>query len=216
MSTGVWDSKEFDDTAATYHYLACCLDAQGRYAEAQPYFEKAVEVYRRLGPAHDKDAAVCYYHLADCVESQGRYAEAERLFVESLQALDRWGFKDRTPQSAYSCYRLAANLHVQGRYAEAQPLFEKALEIHRRLADDELKTARVARGLAGNFVAQGRFRSAAPLRAGRPPPPPAPGRRQPQDRHESPRPGLQPQDTEAFPRGPAHAGKGAGDLPDGS
>ncbi len=60
------------------------LDAQGRYAEAEPFARKALELSRKeFGPGHPTTAALLN-NLALLYQAQGRHAETESLQVRSL------------------------------------------------------------------------------------------------------------------------------------
>jgi tetratricopeptide (TPR) repeat protein len=59
--------------------LAALYDNQGRYAEAEPLFKRALAVLEKaLGPNHPEVAAV-RHNLAALYKDQGRYADAEAL-----------------------------------------------------------------------------------------------------------------------------------------
>jgi tetratricopeptide (TPR) repeat protein len=60
------------------------LREQGRYAEAIPFAERALELGEdEFGPEHEVTAALLN-HLAALYYAQGRYAEAEPLYKRSL------------------------------------------------------------------------------------------------------------------------------------
>ena len=60
------------------------LDAQGRYAEAEPFARKALELSKKeFGPDHPQTGALLN-NVALLYEAQGCYAEAEPLIRRSL------------------------------------------------------------------------------------------------------------------------------------
>ena len=60
-------------------HLALLYTSQGRYAEAEPLFKRALAIREKaLGPDHP-DVASCLNNLAILYKEQGRYAEAEPL-----------------------------------------------------------------------------------------------------------------------------------------
>ena len=73
------------DTATSYNNLAANLQAQGKYADAEPLFRTALEIRRRvLGEGHP-DTAPGYNNLAANLHAQGKHAEAEPLFRTALE-----------------------------------------------------------------------------------------------------------------------------------
>jgi len=142
---------------------AVTLHAQGKYAQAQPLHEKALEIRRRLLTDDHPRTATSYNNLAASLENQGKYAQAQPLYEKALEIFRRL-LTDDHPDTATSYNNLAANLQAQGKYAQAQPLYEKALEISRRLlTDDHPATARGYNNLAANLNAQGKYAQAQPL-----------------------------------------------------
>ena len=61
---------------------------QGRYAEAEPLFKRALAIWEKpLGPEHP-EFAMGLKNLAELYRAQGRYAEAEPLFERALAIQD--------------------------------------------------------------------------------------------------------------------------------
>ncbi len=138
------------------------LCAQGKYAQAQPLFEKAMEIRRRLLTDEHPDTADSYNNLAENLKAQRRYAQAQPLAEKALEIRRRL-LTDDHPQTALSYNNLATNLNAQGKYAQAQPLYEKALEIwHRLLTDDNPLTATGYNNVAVNLFYQGKYAQAQP------------------------------------------------------
>ncbi len=139
------------------------LLAQGKYALAQPLFEKALEISRRLLTDEHPDTATSYLNLATILDLQGKYAAARELSEKALE-IDRRLLTDEHFITASAYIHVAVVLSHLGKYAEAQPLLEKALEIDRRLLGDEnAQTASAYNGLAYNLNAQGKYNLAQPL-----------------------------------------------------
>ncbi len=72
--------------------------AQGRYAEAELLYKRALEIREKaLGPDHP-DVANSLNNLASLYDEQGRYGEAEPLLKRALtileKALDAWIIRD--------------------------------------------------------------------------------------------------------------------------
>jgi tetratricopeptide (TPR) repeat protein len=149
-------AKTMDEQAEAFH-------AQGKYAEAQPLFEKALEIRRRLLSDDHPDTTSIYDRLANNLKAQGKYTAAQSLYEQALE-INRRLLGDDHPDTANSYNNLANNLGVQGKLATAQPLLEKSLAIYRRLfGDDHPLTATGYNNLAVNLSRQGRYAVAQPL-----------------------------------------------------
>ncbi len=104
------------------------LYAQGRYAEAEPFAQKALELgEKKFGPDHPTTGTFLN-NLAELYKAQGRYAEAEPLFSRSL-AIDEKALGPEHPDVAIDLNNLAGLYKAQGRYAEVEPLYRRSLAI---------------------------------------------------------------------------------------
>ncbi len=156
-------TSTLDTPPQSYNSVAFNLNAQGKYAQAQPLYEKALEIRRRLLTDHHPDTAESYNNVAMNLNSQGKYAQAQPLYEKALEIYRRVLTEDHRSTAA-SYNNLAFNLNAQGKYAQSQPLYEKALEIRRRLlTDDHPDTAAGYNNVASNLNAQGKYARAQPL-----------------------------------------------------
>ncbi len=150
-------------SARTMNERAATLADQGKYALAQPLYEKSLEINRRLLTDNHPDTAAAYFDLAYILKSQGKYTLAQSLYEKALD-IHRRLLTDDHPQTAGTYNNLAMNHNAQGKYAVAQPLFEKALDIRRHLlTDDHPDTAGSYNNLAFNLDPQGKYALAQPL-----------------------------------------------------
>jgi tetratricopeptide (TPR) repeat protein len=150
-------------SAKTMNEQGEALWAQGKYAAAQPLYEKALAIRRRLLTDDHPFTAESYNNLAVNLKAQGKYAAAQPLYEKALEICRRL-LSDDHPLTATGYHNLAANLDHQRRYAAAQPLHEKALELYRRLlSDDHPHTALSYDSLASNLYEQGKYTQAQPL-----------------------------------------------------
>src|SRR5262249_31677633 len=65
------------DTATSYNSLAFNLNAQGKYGEAAPLYEKVLASWRKTLGEEYAETALGYRHLATNLHAQGKYSEAE-------------------------------------------------------------------------------------------------------------------------------------------
>ena len=148
--------KTLNEQAATLH-------SQGKDAQAQPLYEKSLEITRRLLTDDHVDTANCYNILATNLYFQGRYTVAQTLYEKAIE-IKRRLLTENNVEIANSYNNLALTLNAQGRYAEAQRLYEKALEIDRRLlTEDDVGTATDYNNLGMNLCDQGKYAEAQPL-----------------------------------------------------
>jgi tetratricopeptide (TPR) repeat protein len=156
-----------DDRAAFISSLDMNLRAtelyrSGNFASAQPLFEKALEIQRRLLGEDYPETARSYNNLAVDLEAQGKDGAAQPLKEKALE-IRRLLLGEDHPDTAVSYNNAAMNRMYQGRFDAAQPLLERALEIRRRLLGDGLDTAQSYSNLATNLDYQGKHAVAQPL-----------------------------------------------------
>ena len=120
-----------DLMAAYRQYKA--LKAQGKYAEAEPFARKALELGKdEFGPNH-QSCATLLNNLAELYRAQGRYGEAEPLYKRSL-AIDEITLSPDHPDVATSLNNLAGLYDNQGRLDLALETIRRASAIHRARA----------------------------------------------------------------------------------
>ena len=67
------------ETVVSYNNVASNLNVQGKYVQAQPFMEKALEIQRRLFGDDHPQTALYYSNLAVNLNGQGQYAQAQPL-----------------------------------------------------------------------------------------------------------------------------------------
>lgn len=134
-----------------------------RYAMAEPLFDAALSIYRRvLGNDHPV-TAVSLNILASLYHAQEDFPRAEPLYDAALSIQRRVLGKDH-PDTAGSLNNLALLYHNQGDYTRAEPMYEEALSIRRRvLGNDHPETAGSLNNLANLYKTQGDFARAEPI-----------------------------------------------------
>ena len=73
------------NTAILYNNLGISLFFQGRFAQAQPIYEKALEIRRHLVADDNLDIAQSCNNLGMCLLHQGQHAQAQPLLEKSLE-----------------------------------------------------------------------------------------------------------------------------------
>src|ERR1700674_2601472 len=111
--------------ATTLNSLADVYRTQGRVAEVEPLYRRALGIREKvLGPDHP-DAATALNGLAELYETEGRYAEAEALYRRSLGIREKARGPEH-PDVGTSLGNLAWLYGSQGRFAEAEPLYRSS------------------------------------------------------------------------------------------
>ena len=121
--------------ATDLNNLAELYRIQGRYAEAEPLYERARGIWQRA--ANSESVALTLNNQAYQYIDQRRYEEAERLFQASIKQFE--GTPKARPEYVASSYKgLATLLAIQKKYAEAEPLFEKAITLLEKAPNDAI------------------------------------------------------------------------------
>jgi CHAT domain-containing protein len=112
--------------------LAGLYNSQGRYAEAQPLYQQALEMTKRLFVGDHPDVASSLNNLALFYNSQGGYAEAQPLLEQALEMTKRL-FAGDHPDVAKMLDNLAGLLTATHRYSEAFERMKEAAAMENRL-----------------------------------------------------------------------------------
>ena len=111
---------------------------QGRYAEATPFFKRALEIAEKSHPPNHPDVEAALGNLAKTYELQDRFAEVETLYEGEVAKAEKG--RDRTlvairASSLADIYRRhAMRFDDLGRYADADPIHKQALCLRRKTA----------------------------------------------------------------------------------
>jgi len=148
--------------STTFNNLALLYVSQGKYAEAEPLYKRALDIEKLLGKDHPSFATTLN-NLAALYQSQGKYEEAEPLYQRSLGIRETKLGKDH-PHVAGTLNNLASLYVSQGKYEEAEPLYKRALDINEKsLGKDHPEVATTLNNLAGLYKFQGKYTEAVPL-----------------------------------------------------
>lgn len=91
---------------------------QAHYAEAEPLFRQALDIWKRVGPDAARDRAIDERNLGSLLRATGRYQEAEPLLLDSLQGLTKSGADDL--QVGRVLFNLAALYRAEGNLSKAE------------------------------------------------------------------------------------------------
>jgi tetratricopeptide (TPR) repeat protein len=135
----------------------------GKYDEALPYFEGALEIRERiLGPDHS-DVSQAINGLAVLHGYKGAYSKAVTLYQRALAIREKSLGPDH-PDVAQSLNNLAVIYFYLGDYAKAEPLHQRALAIREKsLGPEHLDVATSLSNLAIMYIKMGDYAKAEPL-----------------------------------------------------
>jgi tetratricopeptide (TPR) repeat protein len=109
------------DVAATTDHLGKILYYAKRFSEAEPYFQRTLDIDLKLPGSDNPELARAYDDLAVTEAMLEKYTEAEAHYREAL--------KLRDADDTLSLRNLALVLTAQKKNAEAQPLYSRALTV---------------------------------------------------------------------------------------
>ena len=151
--------------ATSLKNLAAVYSSQGRDAEAEPLYTRALAIGEKvLGPEHPGVADILTDLGVDYM-LQGQYSRAEPLLRRALTIREK-ALRPEHVNVGQSLYNLASLYGRQGRYAEAEPLARRALAIYERAKGPEHPhVADALLVLANIYNFQGQYPQAEPLYA---------------------------------------------------
>ena len=156
--------EEHGLTRAAMNLLAVCYDHGGRYREAEPLYEQAIEkALREKSRVYTDRVSAWKCNLASTYKWLGRYEEAEELLRTMLES-DEWD-RDVWPKSermAQYGHQLADIYREQGRYDEAEQMYLVTLE-NKSIRYPAHCTVVTLNGLARLRLAQKRYMEAEDL-----------------------------------------------------
>ena len=126
---GIQLDWETERLALLCNWTGYYLDHLGAYAEARPFYERALAIREtQLGPDHPS-TATSLNNLGELHRAMGAYAEA-RPFYERALAIKETQLGPDHPDTATSLNDLAGLFKAIGEYEKALPMRERVLEIY--------------------------------------------------------------------------------------
>jgi len=142
---------------------ALALERQGKYAEALPYYQKALDLARATFGKDHVNTATIQNGLACLYKDLDQYAKAETLYQGCLEIYEARLGRDHTAV-AQSLNDLAALYVALGQYTKAEPLYQRSLQImEARLGRDHPDVSFVINNLAVVYFDMGQYAKAEPL-----------------------------------------------------
>jgi WD40 repeat protein/tetratricopeptide (TPR) repeat protein len=139
------------------------LRLAGKYDEALPQAQHALEIREQvLGPDH-REVAAALHGLASIHASKGEFANAESLYQRALLIREN-ALGPEHPDVASTLQNLAVLYKNKGEYAKVEPLYQRALFIwEKALGPDHPDVAIPLYSLANFYQDKGDYASSSPL-----------------------------------------------------
>ena len=129
----------------------------GRLSDAEPVYQRALELRRTTLPRGHRLIGEMANRLAVIKSARGAYKDSDSLFRESLSHLEQTYGGDH-PEVARALNDLAESLFAQNKIEPARRLLERALTIQEKsLRKNDARLGRTRCNLAAVYVARGRF-----------------------------------------------------------
>jgi tetratricopeptide (TPR) repeat protein len=152
-----------DDDPSVLNQRVTQLFEQGKYREAIPIAERAVEVSKRSRGLDDPETAEALNNLGVLFQKIGNYAKAEPLLQAALRIRQKALGPEHT-LTANSLNNLGELYQEMHEYAKAEPLLQEALRIRQKvLGQEHADTAQSLNNLALLYWVMGEYAKAEPL-----------------------------------------------------
>jgi tetratricopeptide (TPR) repeat protein len=152
---------EHDLAAKVSNNLAMLRGTQGRFAEAEVLYLRALVIQKQLYGDRNAAVAITLDNLAMLQLNLRRYAEAEKNLLHALE-LSRESANPKHPKTLTKMNNLAYSTRL-GRYQDAERLYKKVLATRERMLGREDLESHTLNNLGDLFRLQGGYQSAEPL-----------------------------------------------------
>ena len=150
----------FPEAAHLLNQAGYYLEDRAQYPQAEPLYQRALEIRERTVGSDHPDTAQSLNNLASLYECQGKYEEAEPLYQRALEVRARIVGPNH-PDTAQSLNNLAELYRVQGKYKAAELLYLRALTIwEQALGPEDPETASCLNNLGLLYDSLGRCEEA--------------------------------------------------------
>jgi tetratricopeptide (TPR) repeat protein len=160
VTTAFPDDAGDRELARVLRKAADYLTDRARYEQAEPLYQRALRIEKRVwGPEHP-EVAYPLCGLAYLYYEQGKYQQAEPLYQRALQIRERV-LGPAHPDVAYTLERLGMLYWKEGKFEQAKRLFQRALYLQEQAKGAEhTEIAHLLNDLAILSVEQGEYEQA--------------------------------------------------------
>jgi tetratricopeptide (TPR) repeat protein len=147
----------------TLNNLAELYRAQGKYADAEPLYKRALAMREQASGPHHPHVAQSLRGLAALYKSLGKYDQAEPLFKRALEIWEK-ALAPYHQEVATTLNALGELYFAQGKYAEAEGAYKRSVAIlEKELGADHPALGTSLNNLAVLYRTQGRYAEAEAL-----------------------------------------------------
>ena len=147
------------ETYKIYRYLGDLSAQEGKLAEADDFYGRALNGLEKLSGLGYSDTFRVSYHMAYLYERQGRLVDAEDTYRRALKD-GKLSDPDR-PEIPRTLFNLGLVCAIQKKYADAENIFQQAvMECERLRGPDHLDTINATIGLGHTQYDQGKLAKA--------------------------------------------------------
>jgi len=148
-SLDIDDWAELAGADFPWHMMGSAIDELSKFAEALPWYERAVAVKEKGdldGRVDSQSLGTSLHQVGSCYSRQGKYAEALPWFERAVAAQEKGDLDGRVDSQSLgaSLHQVGSCYSRQGKYAEALPWFERAVaaqeqgDVHGRVDSQSL------------------------------------------------------------------------------
>jgi tetratricopeptide (TPR) repeat protein len=146
--------------AWTYHRLGLLYAVQGKLAEAEQMYERALQGYEKAFGTEYTSTLDTVNNLGNLYANQGKLAEAEQMYERALQGYEKAFGTEHT--STLDIVNNLGNLYTnQGKLAEAEQMYERALQGYEKaFGTEHMSTLNIVNNLGNLYANQGKLAEA--------------------------------------------------------
>ncbi len=149
--------EENQNISALYTNLGNVYYNQGKYVQAEKYYQKALNIRLKVLEETHPDMAKSYNNLGCVYNNLGKYTQAEEYYQKALNIRLKV-LEETHPDMAKSYNNLGVIYNHQGKYAQAEEYYKKALNIRLKvLGENHPDTAKSYYNLGYVYGEQGKY-----------------------------------------------------------
>jgi len=169
LDPAAWSGPRHGLSIEDGEWVGSALAEIGRFEEARPWYERAVEVKQKGdldGRIDHESLGRSLHHVGFCLSSVGRFKEARPWYERAVKATEKGDVQGRIDHYSLGMglHQIALCLSGVGKFEEARPWYERAVEakqkgdVHGRIDHESLGTSLHQVGFSLSSV--GRFEQA--------------------------------------------------------
>ncbi|CAF4137007.1 unnamed protein product [Rotaria magnacalcarata] len=131
LTNRIKEEVQGSNGAHIYHQLGYLKGQQGKYQEVANFYEKSLEIKRKILLEDDASLAPTYSNISHVYDNMGEYSKALEFYEKALKILEI-SLPPNHPNLATSYNNIGSVYDSMGEYSKALSYLEKALSIFRK------------------------------------------------------------------------------------